>query len=181
MIGNIDLLNTGVKAEAPTTNVFFAPEGTYNLRVIEVAQWTPKTNASIKVKVKGQETGEILKDYVTYSTYLTLEIADGEYKGVRFRHYIQLHPNTMFQIKNVWFALGIENAKPADLQSLAINSIVKADVEVTQSKKLVTNKDTGLEEEVIREYNAIKKFYKREEKKVLAIDEIEEQLDEDLV
>lgn len=172
MINDLDKVVVA-NTEVPATRDFGPlPKGTYNLRLLEVADWKPRQLKNVRVisyddkfqKVKDGSGNDIVKvaDTITiYETNMKFEVVDGSYKGRWVFHRVSTHPNRPWEIPNMLAGFGVPSIKVSNISTL-VGSTVKANVDVDGYTKKVIDDETGLENEVPVEYNVIKRFNKAE-------------------
>lgn len=143
------------------------PEGNYTLKVKEIDPWkmSKKTiqviqrdeNGNALKDENGKNITETVKDCEFYNCNVKLEVMDeGEHKGRVIFHNLTTHPNMSWSIDNFLYALGIEELSASAIQTVCIGRTCDGTVIIDNYEKTVQNKETGIEEVVIKEVNRIK-------------------------
>ena len=142
------------------------PEGGYRLKVKEIEPWKASIK-TIKVNVR-DENGNVIKDEkgnnVTetvpncefYNCTAKLEVVGGAYNGRVIFHNLTTHPNMDFNIPNFLYALGVPELSAGQVQTYCKDLECLGNVYIDSYKKIVQNKDTGIDEEQVKHINRIK-------------------------
>lgn len=160
-------LNRKYKANAGGQADFSpVPDGDYVFRIKEIAPWTKQTK-TVKV-IQRDENGNAIKDdkgnNVTetvnncefYNSNIKFEIAEGEFKGKLVFHTITTHPNMSWTIDNLLYALNVPELSAAQIPTSCVGMMLEGSTKIDEYTKTVQNKQTGIDEEVVRQVNRIK-------------------------
>lgn len=141
----INNLNQEIVAEEAQVIDFSEPipAGTYVVEIMEIEDWETKLYKSIKLKA----TDEVVEDVNVFQANVKMQITEGEHKGRWIFDRLTTHPNVPWKIPGFVHALGLPSIKLSDIQKvvgLSCMAVVKID------KYKAVDKDTGLEEEKVR-------------------------------
>lgn len=166
------MINTGLDAKRTARaggqiNYGPIPEGDYTLRVKEIDPWkmTKKTiqviqrdeNGNALKDEKGKNLTETVNDCEFYNCSVKFEVIDeGEHKGRLVFHNLTTHPNMSWSIDNFLYAVGIEELSASAIQTVCVGRTCEGSVSIDSYDKVVQNKETGIDEIVVREINRIK-------------------------
>lgn len=144
------------------------PEGTYNVRVLEVQPWEKKVKdiyinvRDDKGKIVKDEDGntakELHKNVEYYNALMTLEVAHGEHEGRRLFTNLTTHPNASFITDNFLYAIGAKEMVASDIPTKAVGKTLDVAVEISSYKRTVTDPNTGLETSETKTKNEVKAF-----------------------
>lgn len=160
-------LNKKYKANAGGGNDFSPiPEGEYKFKIKEISPWKEQKktikvyqkdeNGNYIVDSKGEKVTVTVQDCVFYNSMIKLEITEGEYKGRLVFHNITTHPNMNWSIDNLLYALKLEELSAAQIPTICLNMELAGKVTIDKYKKIVQDKETGIDTEQIKEVNKIK-------------------------
>lgn len=144
------------------------PEGTYNVRVLEVQPWEKKVKdiyinvRDEKGKLVKDESGatakELHKNVEYYNALMTLEITHGEFSNRRLFTNLTTHPNASFITDNFLYAIGAKEMVASEIPTKAVGKGLDVAVEISSYKRTITDPDTGLETSETRTRNEVKAF-----------------------
>lgn len=165
----IDFLDQEVVAkESKVGSYELLPKGDYTVKLISVSDWKSRELTNFK-KIKfddnfqkvvgpdGKDVIEIVPTVKVYDCDLKFAVVGGEHDGRWIFHRASTYPNRPWELPALLSGLGVPSLKPSMLNTL-VGTVTTAVVDVDTYKKTVTNKDTGMDEEVITEKNVIKRF-----------------------
>jgi len=146
------------------------PKGTYNLKLIGVEDWKPRTLKNVKVisfndhfqKVKGPDGEDVITlvpSLTIHENNLKFEVIDGTHKGRWIFNKVSTHPNRPWEIPNMLAGFGVPQIKLSNLASLK-DSVVSANVDISSWDKPMTDSETGIEKTVKSFFNKITRFNK---------------------
>ena len=166
-------LNTSVEAkehEAPDFSPM--PEGTYDLKLIEVGEWEPKVQKNFKMisyddrfqKLKneaGQDVTTIVPEITIYNTKMKVEVVGGAFAGRQINHFVNTNPNMPWVVPSMLAGFGVPSLKLSQLKTL-VGEVVSAKVIQKPGKdRKVVDRETGIEETVPGPiFNNIDRFFK---------------------
>lgn len=171
----IDVLNKSVEAKPQEAqpkqqkkSFEILPEGTYNTKVLEIKQWKPMTKdvwvnkrdgaGRIVRGADGKIQKELHKNLTFYNVDITLEIIDGEHKGRRIWTSLTTHPNAEFITQGFLFAIGKTKMTYGDIPTQCVDKLLSVETFNDPYTKLITDPDTGLEEEITRYSTRVRKY-----------------------
>lgn len=171
----IDVLNKVVQGrpqeqpEQPDKKTYdLLPEGTYNVKVLEIKEWTPMTKdvwinkrdgaGRITRDASGKIQKELHKNLTFYNVDVTLEITDGEHKGRRVWTSLTTHPNAEFITQGFLFGIGATKMTYGDIPNQAVGKELAIETFNEPYTKVVTDPDTGLEQEITKHSTRVRKF-----------------------
>lgn len=142
------------------------PDGDYRLKVKEIDPWK-KTTKTVQVIQKDEngyamkdENGKNITETVTncefYNCNVKFEVVGGEHNGRIIFHNLTTHPNMDWSIDNFLYALGFEELSASQIQSVCVGRMCDATIYKDTYTKKVQNKDTGIDEDVLKEINRVK-------------------------
>lgn len=163
---NTGLDKTYTAKEGGQPNFDPIPEGEYHLRVKEIDPWKA-TKKNIKViqkdengnalqDDKGNNITEMVNNCEFYNCIAKLEVVDGEYAGRIIFHNLTTHPNMDWNIPNFLWALGLKDLAASQIQTACKGKECLGNVIIDNYEKTVQNKETGIDETVIKTVNRIK-------------------------
>lgn len=177
-----DLFNQAVVGEIEQGGMDYSTpfaEGTYILKIIGIGEWKADTVKNYQVKQynftsRKSEVIETIPELTKYNTAAELEVIEApagheDLVGRTFNHWINVQPNTMFNVKALLAAAlgeGIELA-PSMFEAALPGAEIKVDLKPVENKgrdKEIQNPDTGISETVegkIYQSAEIKKFYNK--------------------
>lgn len=166
----IDLMKNAVQPKEFQNQFELLPKGTYEARVMSIADWKAKEHQTLKVfqfddsgrKVtdNGKDVTTIENNVTTYSAQVIFEVTtEGMYKGARVYYYLNLHPNQPWALPSFLNACGIvDSILPRQVQTMCLDSLVNLSVDIEKKAVPTTDKVTGATVDVEREQNVVKKI-----------------------
>lgn len=165
----IDLMKEVVKGDKGIGSFEVVPKGKYLVELISVDEWKSKENKKKivytynenyqrEVDGNGKPVG-VKKDFISYSTRITMRILEGEYRGNLVSVFINLHPNAPWVLPNMIGAfLGIgQTLHPKDIKKLE-GKVAWANIDDKPREKTVTDEDTGDKTIELVPNNEVKSF-----------------------
>lgn len=148
------------------TNFDPIPDGDYTLRVKEIEPWKEsiKTiqviqrdeNGNVIKDVNGKNLTETVSNCKFYNCNVKFEIVDGEYNGRLVFHNLTTHPNMSWAIPNFLYALNMQELTASEIQKSCVGKMCIGTIYTDTYEKVQQNKNTGIDEIVIRTVNRIK-------------------------
>lgn len=167
------MLNPLNQKYAPKAQPSFEPipKGKYRVRVKTIRDWAQKpVQKDVKVyaydddykKVMDENGKEIFEitDIITYSSEIDFEILEGPFTGRIIKHWLNLHPNTPWNVPAFIDACGVvEDIFPSEIKTYCEGAEVMIDVIISEGKEQTkTNPKTGIQETLpARERNEVRK------------------------
>lgn len=187
-------LDTKIKAQAGGGTEFKPiPDGSYPVEIVQIDAWKPSTrdiyviqkdSNGKNIKKNNKNVTELVKDYTFYNASVRFSILEGEFAGQLIFDNVTTHPNALFKVQNLLYAVDLAELTLKDLQKKALNT--QLEIEVKNKKNIydkeTTNPDTGLvTTEHIENMRPEVKAYRRLLNKIVAPKEVKlKDLDNDI-
>ena len=158
------------------------PEGTYDTKVLEIKEWTPMTkdvwvnkrdgSGRIMKDATGKPAKELHKNLTFYNVDVTLEITHGDYKGRKVWTSLTTHPNAEFITQGFLFGIGATKMTYGDIPNQVVGKELSIETFNEPYTKVVTDPDTGLEQEITKYSTRVRKFL-RPSQSIQAVGEVD--------
>lgn len=166
----IEALNKKVNAgEQKPTEYVALPDGEYDVEVIEIKNWKPITKKNVMVNQRGADgkllrdgSGKIVRNKEAELTFYTcdvrLKIVSGDHKGRIIFTSLTTHPNAVFITEGFLYAVGEDSMTFGEIPTKCVERLLSVDVYQEEYTAKKTNDDTGIEEEITKIKNRVKRF-----------------------